>query len=239
MKYIMLAWVLGGCLIPSISSAETLTKPASVQACAPSVLPIDGNQLWVDKQGTGNVTVVFESGFGNDSSVWAQITPSIRAAGAQTLVYDRAGLGKSSINTATPYSFDNDVQLLRAVLTACGVKGPIVMVGHSYGGAISLLAAAEDHRIKAVVLLDAVVPGVWPKSELDANLKTMRAQYKEIREQAPDLAKVAIPWAEAMPATAARVDGLRLAESLPIVDIVAEKGRDNPASQQVWRNAHA
>ena len=215
-----------------------LALVATAQSCAPSLLNIDGNQIWVNKEGSGRVTVVFEAGFGNDSNVWSTIAPRIRAAGARTFVYDRAGLGKSSIDTAAPYSLDNDVHILRAALASCGIVGPIVMVGHSYGGAISLVMASRDDRIKGLVLLDAVVPNVYPQSEVDKNLATMRSQYNEIRQEAPALAKVAIPWAEAVPATVKEVDAVRVSDTLPIIDIVAEKGQNNPTSAEIWRDAH-
>jgi pimeloyl-ACP methyl ester carboxylesterase len=202
------------------------------------VLSIAGNKIWVDKQGAGDVTVAFEAGFGNDSSVWAQITPKVRAAGAQTFVYDRAGMGKSTLDPSAPYSIDNDVHILTTALTSCGVTGPILMVGHSYGGGMSLVAASQDARIHGVVLLDAVVPGAYGNGELEKNLAAMRAQYDEIRAQAPELARVAIPWAEALPVTVRRIDEVRLSASLPIIDIVAEHGQNTAASAQVWRDAH-
>ena len=192
----------------------------------------------MNEEGKGNITVVFESGFGNDSSVWSQITPKIQAAGVQTFVYDRAGMGKSTINTSTPYSIDNDVHILRSALANCHIKGPIVMVGHSYGGAISLLAASEDPDIAGLVLIEAVVPNVWTPTEVENNLKMMRPQYDEIREKAPELAKVAIPFAEAMPDTAKKVNALRVSDVLPIIDIEAEKGQNTPESTQTWREAH-
>lgn len=213
-------------------------QPLYAQPCTTSVLTIGRNRIWVDEEGTGNVTVVFEAGFGNESGVWANITPKIRAAGARTFVYDRAGLGKSTIDTTAPYSLDNDVAILRSALNACGIEGPIIMVGHSYGGAISLVLASDDDRIKGLVLIEALVPGAWPKSEVDKNLATMRSQYAEVRQQAPALAKVAIPWAEAMPATAQRIDAVRVPESLPIIDIVAEKGMNNPETAKIWQSAH-
>jgi pimeloyl-ACP methyl ester carboxylesterase len=211
---------------------------APAPSCVKSLLSIDGNQIWVDKEGTGPVTVVFEAGFGNDSNVWSQITPRIRAAGAQTFVYDRAGMGKSTINTATPYSLDNDVHILRTALETCGINAPIVMVGHSYGGAIALVAASEDPNIKGLMLIDAVVPKAWSKAVVDDNLQTMRPQYDDIRTQAPDLAKVAIPWAEAMPQTAKRIDAVQIPDALPIIDIVAEKGQNTPERTKMWREAH-
>jgi pimeloyl-ACP methyl ester carboxylesterase len=225
-------------LIAVASCAQAQHKPVATDACGPSLLSIDGNRIWVNREGTGTITVVFEAGFGNDSSVWSTITPRIRAAGVQTFVYDRAGMGKSTLAAAAPYSFDHDVTILRTALTRCGIAGPIVMIGHSYGGAMSLLAATEDDRIKGVVLIDSMVPNAWPQSELDKNLKVMRAQYDEIREKAPDLAKVAIPWAEALPATLKRLDSLVVSDTLPVIDIVAEKGPDDPESAQLMRDAH-
>lgn len=226
------ALVLGGC-------AAAQHAPAAAPVCAQAVLPIGGDRIWVDKQGAGSVTVAFEAGFGNDSSVWAQIAPRIRAAGAQTFVYDRAGMGKSTIDDAAPYSIDHDVHILRTAWTSCGIAGPIVMVGHSYGGGMAVVAASEDARIRGLVLLDAVVAGTFGHGELDKNLATMRAQYDEIRAQAPALAKVAIPWAEALTATVGRIDGVRVSPQLPIIDIVAEHGQSSPEATQVWRDAHA
>jgi pimeloyl-ACP methyl ester carboxylesterase len=228
---IVLPWILGSC-------AQTQHKPVATNACSQSVLNVGGNKIWVNKEGAGNVTVAFEAGFGNDSSVWAEITPKIRAAGAQTFVYDRAGMGKSTIDTSAPYSIDNDVHILRTALTSCGIDGPILMVGHSYGGGMSLVAASQDERIRGIVLLDAVVPKASGNGELEKNLATMRAQYDEIRAKAPELAKVAIPWAEALPVTVKRIDDVRILSSLPIIDIVAEHGQNSAASTQVWRDAH-
>jgi pimeloyl-ACP methyl ester carboxylesterase len=237
MKLPTLMLLVGLVLSPAARAQAQSANPAAA-ACDPALLDIAGNKIWADRQGSGSITVVFESGFGNDSSVWASITPRLRAAGVQTFVYDRAGMGKSSINTATPYSVDNDVHILRTTLTACGVNGPLVMVGHSYGGGMALLAASQDPHIRGVVLLDAVVPKVWANGELEKNLAAMRAQYDDIRKQAPDLAKVAIPYAEALPQTVQRLDGVAVAADLPIIDIVAEKGMNNPAAAQTWRDAH-
>jgi pimeloyl-ACP methyl ester carboxylesterase len=198
---------------------------------------VGGNRIWARKQGSGQLTVVFEAGFGNDSSVWSGIEPRIRAKGVRTLVYDRAGMGHSSIDTHKPYSFDNDVSIFEKVLSRCGIKAPILFVGHSYGGAIGLAAAGQDKRIKGLVLLDAVVPGVWTEQEVDKNLKMMRPQYNDIRKQAPELAKVAIPWAEAMPLTARKINALKVREDLPIIEIVAEKGQSDPESARTWHAA--
>jgi pimeloyl-ACP methyl ester carboxylesterase len=239
----MRVWGIVGSLLgilPLCAAASTPHAGARAPpSCTASRLNIEGNQIWIDEEGSGRLTVVFESGFGNDSSVWSAITPKIRSAGVKTFIYDRAGMGQSTLNEATPFSIDHDVGILQTALTRCGVHEPIVIVGHSYGGAMSLLLAGQDRRIRGVVLLDAVVPKVWPKSEVDRNLAMMRAQYAELREKAPALAKVAIPWAEALPQTARRVDAIRIPNGIPVIDIVAENGQSDPTSAQVWRAAHA
>ena len=96
------------------------TKPEAAGSCSPALLKIDGNQIWVSRQGQGNLTVVFEAGFGNDSNVWSQITPKTQAAGVQTFVYDRAGMGKSTINMSTPYS----IATVRSTLEKIAMHSP-------------------------------------------------------------------------------------------------------------------
>ena len=56
--------------------------------------------------------MVFEAGGGEDSSVWAELGPAVRARnGVRTMVYDRAGLGRSRPNTP-PYRIDDEADAL-------------------------------------------------------------------------------------------------------------------------------
>ena len=225
-----------------LAAATAILFAMAAQAapnCARQTIPIDSNQIWVDLQGQGKTTVVFEAGFGNDSSVWAKITPRIRAADARTLVYDRPGMGKSTFTTKTRYSLQNDSLTLKTLLTACNITGPIVFVGHSYGGAIGLFDAQTDSRIAGIVLVDAVVPHVNPPVEIAATLAKMRAQYEDILIEAPNLARVAIPFAEKYAATNQTIDAIRIPKTLPVIDIVAGRGRPEPAAQEAWEKAHA
>ena len=71
-----------------------------------------------------------------------------------------------------------DVPYLSSVLKS--VKGPIVLVGHSYGGAVITNAAAGNPNVKALVYVAAFVPDVgeqvgqllqkYPGSEIQAAL---------------------------------------------------------------------
>src|SRR5262249_40181848 len=53
-------------------------------------------------------------------------------------------------------SFTDDVAALKKVLFR--QKGPIVLTGHSYGGAVITAAAVGDPNVKALVYIAAVVP---------------------------------------------------------------------------------
>lgn len=227
-----------GLLLFTQSCASIQHKQTTTIACAKEILDIDGNHIWVNKEGSDVVTVVFEAGFGNDSTVWSEIAQQVRKMGVQTFVYDRAGMGNSTINTNLPYSINNDVHILKIALARCGIQAPMVLVGHSYGGGISLMAASDDKRVRGVLLLDAVVPNTWPPAELQKNMAAMRLQYDEIRQKEPALAKVAIPWAEALPATVKQIDNLHIPSNLPIIDIVAENSQDSAEKNQLWQQTH-
>jgi len=59
------------CLFTLVLCGHLLAQgtPASAHAanCSPALLDIDGNKIWMNEEGNGNITVVFEAGFGNDS----------------------------------------------------------------------------------------------------------------------------------------------------------------------------
>lgn len=214
-------------------------SPAVAAPCTPRLVAAGGAPLWVDLEGAGTTTVVFESGNGEDSSVWADMAPRVRALGVRTLIYDRAGLGKSALRPGR-YTIDRDADALRAVLTACGVRGPVVIATHSYGGFVSLRTAARDTRIAGLVMIDANVPQFFDGSETDAILAQYRPQYAEVRDKAPALAKALIPVIEAYPASARTLRATRIPHDLPIIDIVAEHSWvETPEAMARWRAAHA
>jgi pimeloyl-ACP methyl ester carboxylesterase len=199
---------------------------------------VGGYRIWVEVEGADTPTVVFETGNGNDSGVWAEIAPRIRAAGATTFLHDRAGMGRSEAGPQ-PYSIDDEVQALRSALTSCGIEGPLVLAAHSYGGFISLLLASLDERVAGVVLVDANIPAFFTDAEVAAILAEYRPRYQQLREQAPELAATLIPIMEAYPATAARLRSVAIPARLPIVDIVAEHSwAATPASAIAMSEAH-
>jgi pimeloyl-ACP methyl ester carboxylesterase len=196
--------------------------------------------LWSEVRGDGSPTVVFEAGGGEDSSVWANLEPEVRSReSVRTLVYDRAGLGRSA-PTESPYRIDDEAEALRRELNRHGIVAPVVLVAHSYGGFVATLVAATDERIAGVVLVDANLASFMDDAQLEKLLATYRPRYAALEEQAPELARVLLPLMEAYAATARRLRGVEIPHQTPVVDIVAERTWvDTPEEVEAFRLAHA
>ncbi|WP_328853921.1 alpha/beta hydrolase [Microbispora hainanensis] len=111
--------------------------------------------LWI--AGTGSPSVVIVPGLGEPGLNWAALLPEL-AVESSVVLYDRAGLGWSDpcpwSGTALGAARD-----LRRALDGAGIVPPYVLVGHSAGGNIVRLFAAEKpDAVAAVVLVDSSHP---------------------------------------------------------------------------------
>jgi pimeloyl-ACP methyl ester carboxylesterase len=190
--------------------------------CPSDTIDVGGYSLWMQVAGEGDLNIVFISGNGSDSSAWANIEPRTREMGVRTVLYDRAGLGQSDLRPG-PYTIDDEVNGLQRALELCGVNGSIVLVAHSYGGAISTLLAHSDARIEGLVSIDAVLPGDLNESVVESVLAEYTPQFAELEKVAPQLASAVIPVVEAYPATANRLNAVTILAEMPVIDIVAER----------------
>ena len=77
-------------------------------------------------------TVILEAGLGDFSVEWSLVQPGVSRF-ARVCSYDRAGDGWSDIGPH-PRTFRQIVYELHTLLERAGVRGPFVLVGHSYGG---------------------------------------------------------------------------------------------------------
>ncbi|MGC4190651.1 MAG: alpha/beta hydrolase [Thermomicrobiales bacterium] len=111
----------------------------------------DGRMLHYRLRGTGTPTVIFESGMGFSGSIWGLVQPEV-AAHATTIVYDRAGSGRSSDDSA-PRTLARICDDLRQLLRT--LQGPFILVGASWGGPIvRTVAATGEFPIRGLVLVD-------------------------------------------------------------------------------------
>jgi pimeloyl-ACP methyl ester carboxylesterase len=94
----------------------------------------------------GSPTVVLVHGAWADGSSWNRVTALLLKRGLRVIA------------TQLPLtSLSDDVAAVRRCTRA--LSGPIVLAGHSYGGAVISAAAANDRRIKSLVYIAAIVPG--------------------------------------------------------------------------------
>ncbi|WP_205697662.1 alpha/beta fold hydrolase [Conexibacter sp. SYSU D00693] len=115
----------------------------------------DGRRLHAMVRGAGDVTVVLDAGMGLSRSSWGLVVPDV-AEQARTVVYDRAGLGRSD-RDPRPRTLEHLRDDLLALLAELG-DGPFVLVGHSWGGPVVRTAAAAlgPGAVRGVVLVDQV-----------------------------------------------------------------------------------
>lgn len=208
--------------------------------CGGRKVDAGGYGLWMQSRGEGAPTVVFESGGGEDSSEWSSIESVIRErAKVRTVVYDRAGLGKSDPDPR-PYRVEDEATALRRALDQCGVHGPILLVAHSYGGFISEIIASKDKRVKGLVLVDANIPSFFDDQEAAVISARYTPLAEDLIKEKPDLGRNLLRQDQAYPATARYMRNVRIPLNLPVIDITAEHTWvDAPDEVAAMRRAHA
>jgi pimeloyl-ACP methyl ester carboxylesterase len=118
-----------------------------------------GVRQWIECAGTGPVTVVVIPGLGATHTMWSRVLPAF-ARTTRTCVYDRPGLGPSPARSPhATVDAGRHADELMALLTANRVAGPLVVVGHSYGGLVARAFVAQYRsRVAALMLVEGVAP---------------------------------------------------------------------------------
>lgn len=115
-------------------------------------------------------TIVLVHGAFADSSSWNGVIPHLREAGYPVIA------------AANPLrGLAGDAAYVASVVK--GVEGPVVLAGHSYGGAVISEAAAGEAKVKALVYVAAFIPdkgesalelsNKYPGSTLGPNLDAL------------------------------------------------------------------
>lgn len=110
--------------------------------------------LHVHCMGTGEPTVLFDAGFLNDGTVWREVQSEV-ARSTRACVFDRPGLGYSAPPPAGPRSSAVIVAELAAGLHTAKIAGPLVLVGHSFGG-LNMQLFAQTRGAAGLVLVDSM-----------------------------------------------------------------------------------
>lgn len=130
--------------------------------------------------------ILFEAGNGDNGEVWKDLLEPIHTkTGATLITYDRAGLGRSEIDTST-ISFALEVEQLENALIGLGFEGKLFLVNHSFGAFYNtLLAHRKQFDIQGMVFIDPALPcyftPTWSKSYKEGLSKENWAMIKEHR----------------------------------------------------------
>lgn len=90
------------------------------------------------------VPILFESGGGDEGGVWNALLMDLhKKLNAPLITYDRAGFGKSSLDTSKT-DIVSEVHTLEIGLKKLGFNGRVFLVAHSLGGSYSMVFAARN-----------------------------------------------------------------------------------------------
>lgn len=122
----------------------------------------DGRRLRAVVAGGGDgPLVVFEAGMSAPAASWVHTQREV-SAHARTLSYDRAGYGGSDVDPQDR-DLDRIVDDLTELLDALDEQGPVVLVGHSWGGPVlRVFADRHPERVAGLVFVDATLVEVMP-----------------------------------------------------------------------------
>lgn len=102
-------------------------------------------------------TIVFIHGLVMDnlSSFYYTLANACAAAGADVMLYDLRGHGRSQ-RPPSGYSLNDSVADLEALLDVLRIDGPVHLIGNSYGGAVALaFAVAHPGTVASLVMIEA------------------------------------------------------------------------------------
>jgi pimeloyl-ACP methyl ester carboxylesterase len=146
--------VLGGVAVGGAFETLSAARDDATYPIGGTSIDVGGRVMHIECSGTGDPTVVLESGLGESSPYWGRIVDTVGGT-SRVCVYDRAGRGGSD-DAGAPQDGDAVAADLHTLLANAGIPAPFVLVGHSTGGPyVRVFAATYPDEVAGIVLLDA------------------------------------------------------------------------------------
>ena len=194
---------------------------------------VGGHSLQLLIGGQGSPAVIFEGGFGVGIASWSRVQKDV-AAFAQTVSYDRAGLGQSDLGPK-PRSAKQIATELHVALQKSGIKPPYVMVGHSFGGIyVRVFADMYPDEVAGLVLIDP--------SQESFNDWLIKNQPERLKAEESNIAKAG----EGVKAEYASVETsysqartAKVPKGVPVTLLTATEDESMPAeARKLWIEKH-
>lgn len=114
---------------------------------------VNGYTIEYEVLGSGTETILLEAGGGGGLADWGDISESLSAS-ATVISYSRVGNGNSS-KPDTMFAVEDYAKHLKGLLDRLDIQ-KIIHVGHSYGGSVARVFAAEyPERVEGLLLVDS------------------------------------------------------------------------------------
>lgn len=150
--------LLAAWLLPLLGCASV--RPFSeVRSTVPKdrFLELGDQLVHIEQAGEGEPVILLH-GFGASTYSWRHVMPALAAA-FRVIAIDLNGFGYTQRpKTFESYTREGQAALVLRVMDALGIRSAHLM-GHSYGGGLSLfLAATHPERVRSLILVDSSAP---------------------------------------------------------------------------------
>lgn len=199
-----------------------LTFPPNklLPAVLDTLLDVGGHKLHFRIWRGKTPVILFESGGGDELSVWKSVlAPIHQATGATLITYDRAGFGTSEIDSSQ-LTINQQIISLKTGLSKLGLDRKCLVVAHSLGGIFATAFAARyPTQVRGAVLLEATQAAFWTPSQLNSFLTQYASVQPQTRKTAPGRY-----WMYAtMPQLVAEMHRTVFPHTIPAVAVMADQ----------------
>ena len=183
--------------------------------------------------------ILFESGAGDDATVWDSILkPIATITGATLISYDRAGFGSSTLDTLetddSKHGILSGLEDLEIGLKKLGYDKQIMLVSHSYGGYFTTLYAdRHPNLVKSIVLID--VNHNFEEKYAEKDFIEHEKETQEMKKNNLGFYYLAINIRE----TSKLMSKLSIPKSIPVVDFIDGISLfDDKEKIEYWKECH-
>jgi pimeloyl-ACP methyl ester carboxylesterase len=187
------------------------------------------DDIYVHIKGTGS-SVVFVAGLGEDHKTWMQVQDNI-ARLAQTISYDRSGLGKSSYKIKRKDLISLTWEL-KETLQSAKINKPYLLVAHSLGCQISKqFAAMFPADVRGIIFID---PGFNEELlELILNDSVWQQREDQLKKYRPKIGQAIEAELKELNDNCTIADGITKLPEIPVVLFTGTKiNPDFPGSKE-------
>lgn len=140
---------------------------------------VEGSNLAYVEAGEGS-PILFLHGNPTSSYLWRNVMPYVEPRG-RAIALDLIGMGKSD-KPDIDYTFQDHYSRLEVFIEALDLQD-ITLVVHDWGSVLGLFYATQhSDNVKAVAMMEAVVPPVFPLPSYEAMPEDFREMFRAFRD---------------------------------------------------------